>query len=760
MEKSQNQSDKATLKESLTTDSTKQSTRHQTINRICVSIERGDKEFDLDFDMLSDMYEFHNDDDKSLQSQSFVSESMTSESIIDDYLLKRQENVQINTVQLLDDIYDKHLIELPDDLIAALKEADNTKVTIISELFAFKILQIEMEIVENEDSEQRLAFSQQYKNQLLKQRSEVEKYINACLVDRIISEKKFKYINKILPAIQKRLRKEFYQLFQKNMFVNESQILKKYNFEFLEQVEQNFQRYAIEEIQSSIGNDVLLTDYKVLMVQFFQNYLLSKAHYFLNELKNNFITEFQTSYEQDWNIFLQNYINEENGPKIVVEDLQTLFNILIRLPASKEIKLEIVQLESKLTQFAFMHNLEINIDDYWTQQDEIEAYLISLHQRLMQYEQQREKENAFSSLIYELLNYFIRDCYTASDRELLKMFFMTIQPKVREIIMSNQEINIGFYLTIFEKEISEANPISEYQLKDIIQSKFQNNLATFGIDKSIEKTSILNLQRISTTTRSKHVVICLSGFLTEDVEKEESWRLVVNHYKYAEVFALTWNSLSVSNFWTEGHYKERGGSGFMAKVLFIKSGKKQFKYAIEQTKVAGTLLALFLLKTDFSNDKAITLIGHSLGTVIIFQVLNVLHHFYKQGNYKAGRIIHDVFLWGGALVLTPQGKYEEIIQKSKLCGVVNGKLSNVYSLKDYVLKYMFMSVMSKFEPIGMIPIFEDVPEYQRTRNMTPHAAKMSTLKKAHNYDCTVECPGHMTYSVGANLVLEKIPNSF
>jgi len=65
------------------------------------------------------------------------------------------------------------------------------------------------------------------------------------------------------------------------------------------------------------------------------------------------------------------------------------------------------------------------------------------------------------------------------------------------------------------------------------------------------------------------------------------------------------------------------------------------------------MIALFLLKTDFANERAITLIGHSLGTVIIFQILNVLHHYYIKGNYKAGKIIHDVFLWGGALVLTP-----------------------------------------------------------------------------------------------------------
>lgn len=76
--------------------------------------------------------------------------------------------------------------------------------------------------------------------------------------------------------------------------------------------------------------------------------------------------------------------------------------------------------------------------------------------------------------------------------------------------------------------------------------------------------------------------------------------------------------------------------------------------------MTGTMLALFLLKTDFAKDRAVSLIGHSLGTVIIMHCMLTLNHFYQKGNAKAGLLIHDLYLWGGAAVMNPTGKIEEI----------------------------------------------------------------------------------------------------
>jgi hypothetical protein len=82
--------------------------------------------------------------------------------------------------------------------------------------------------------------------------------------------------------------------------------------------------------------------------------------------------------------------------------------------------------------------------------------------------------------------------------------------------------------------------------------------------------------------------------------------------------------------------------------------------------------------------------GFSLGTVITFNCMKTLYKFYKMGVSKAGRIIFDVFLLGGAAVLNPNGTQKEIYKWSKYCTIINGRLNNCYSNLDYVLKYMFM----------------------------------------------------------------------
>lgn len=98
--------------------------------------------------------------------------------------------------------------------------------------------------------------------------------------------------------------------------------------------------------------------------------------------------------------------------------------------------------------------------------------------------------------------------------------------------------------------------------------------------------------------------------------------------------------------------------------------------------------------------------GFSLGAFITLQTLKILKRYYMHGCFKAGRIIHDVCLWGGAAVLSPNGIMNEITKRFFHCNLVTGRLSNCYSLKDYVLKYMYMPAVSpKMEPIGLSLIF-------------------------------------------------------
>jgi hypothetical protein len=67
-------------------------------------------------------------------------------------------------------------------------------------------------------------------------------------------------------------------------------------------------------------------------------------------------------------------------------------------------------------------------------------------------------------------------------------------------------------------------------------------------------------------------------------------------------------------------------------VNLRQSTTKQFIFAQDQARLSGELLAAFLLKTNFSDGKAITLIGFSLGTVVCMNFCRVLKKLYRAKN--------------------------------------------------------------------------------------------------------------------------------
>lgn len=90
-----------------------------------------------------------------------------------------------------------------------------------------------------------------------------------------------------------------------------------------------------------------------------------------------------------------------------------------------------------------------------------------------------------------------------------------------------------------------------------------------GIDEmnaklSFSYTSVLNLKKISSDKiKSKYIVIAVEGFLTEDSDKREVWRHIINHYTNSECFALAWNSLSLNGIFNEGYFRGRKKKNFL-----------------------------------------------------------------------------------------------------------------------------------------------------------------------------------------------------
>jgi len=61
-------------------------------------------------------------------------------------------------------------------------------------------------------------------------------------------------------------------------------------------------------------------------------------------------------------------------------------------------------------------------------------------------------------------------------------------------------------------------------------------------------------------------VICCSGFLEEDSDKSQVWEKVQTWYKNAEVYALSWTSCCMKDFYGGGVFsksdKPEGNTGF------------------------------------------------------------------------------------------------------------------------------------------------------------------------------------------------------
>ena len=61
----------------------------------------------------------------------------------------------------------------------------------------------------------------------------------------------------------------------------------------------------------------------------------------------------------------------------------------------------------------------------------------------------------------------------------------------------------------------------------------------------MENCKTLELERISDSNiKSKHVIICITGFLQENLDKAKFWEELKKYYKNAEIFALSWTGCS------------------------------------------------------------------------------------------------------------------------------------------------------------------------------------------------------------------------
>jgi hypothetical protein len=90
--------------------------------------------------------------------------------------------------------------------------------------------------------------------------------------------------------------------------------------------------------------------------------------------------------------------------------------------------------------------------------------------------------------MFTILNTFLNTKeYNSKDRHLLKLFIETVTPSFRELMLLNQNVNLHFFLQIFESEFGERVPKDKYDLKLMSKIFGDELLETLKITQSMAR---------------------------------------------------------------------------------------------------------------------------------------------------------------------------------------------------------------------------------------------------------------------------------
>lgn len=153
------------------------------------------------------------------------------------------------------------------------------------------------------------------------------------------------------------------------------------------------------------------------------------------------------------------------------------------------------------------------------------------------------------------------------------------------------------------------------------------------------------------------------------------------------------------------------GIASLTSVFTVASWPVDFKISCIHTQFAGRQLARVIYNQGFGQNPT-NIIAYSLGCRVAYHCLKELTKLSK------GKFIHNVLLMGGAAK-------NDTEKWRKALGCVSGRVINVYSEGDWILKAFYKPLMClQPEPIGLGPI---------------------RLERVENVDATNYVGGHLSY---------------
>jgi hypothetical protein len=179
-----------------------------------------------------------------------------------------------------------------------------------------------------------------------------------------------------------------------------------------------------------------------------------------------------------------------------------------------------------------------------------------------------------------------------------------------------------------------------------------------------------------------------------------------------------------------------------------------FTKAYHQSVLAGQLLALMIDKSNLFNNNTVSLCGYSLGSVFAYSTCCTLYDLGCRDR------IGDVCLLASCVDLSSLAENLHKLIGTK--GVIQGKLTVVYSIYDSVLSYLFRSARVGEEPIGLKSLNRALLIQSLAEN-DPALAKFSQADlegylsmKLENVDASSYVGGHLDYLDNIPKIMQSI----
>ncbi|KAI5310817.1 hypothetical protein KEM55_000969 [Ascosphaera atra] len=245
----------------------------------------------------------------------------------------------------------------------------------------------------------------------------------------------------------------------------------------------------------------------------------------------------------------------------------------------------------------------------------------------------------------------------------------------------------------------------------------------------------------SAGTRRLRVTIAITGWLTEESDFVEPWRVLGDD---SEVFALRWEyealfnlgnsfwSLVKTGAWSAGTKVAAKNTVFgpmLGAVLWpmgiLKLGAlvdNPFKIGSRRADKAGEILADAIINKA-QGERPVNLVGYSLGARVIYSCLKSL------ADRKAFGLVESAILIGAPCPSDPPGWV-------KMRSVVSGRLVNVFSSRDAILKFLFRATSLQYGIAGL--------------------SAVKRVDGVENYDMTDTVSGHLRYHDMIGSILETV----